>query len=226
MTTHNAWPLVHAERAALAADLAPLTESDWRTPSLCSGLSVREVLAHLTAGASLTPLRWFAGVIRCRFDFDRQVAMRLAEHLGATGAETLDRFKAVVDSTTKPPIPILAMLGEAVVHGEDIRRPLGIRRQNSQATLTPVAEYYSGSDMVVLAKGRIDGLRLEATDGPFRAGDGELVSGPTLALIMAMTGRAAYLEDLSGTGVTMLSTRCGQQPDGGRGNGAASVQGG
>jgi uncharacterized protein (TIGR03083 family) len=213
MTIQNAWPLVHAERAALATELAPLTESDWQTPSLCCSLSVREVLAHLTAAASLTPLRWFAGVIRCRFDFDRQVAMRLAEHLGATGAETLDQFRAVVDSTTKPPIPVSAMLGEAVVHAEDIRRPLGIRRQYSRATLTQVAEYYSGSDMVVLAKGRIGGLRLEATDGPFRAGEGELVSGPTLALIMAMTGRAAYLENLSGAGISTLSNRCGQQPD-------------
>jgi hypothetical protein len=63
------WPLVHAERAALAADLAGLTDQQWQTQSLCTGLTVHEVLAHLTAGASLNPLRWLAGVIRCRFDF-------------------------------------------------------------------------------------------------------------------------------------------------------------
>src|ERR1700761_8346597 len=87
------WPLVHAERASLAADLADLAGEQWATPSLCTGLTVREVLAHLTAGASLNPVRWLAGVIRCRFDFDRQVAMRLAEYMGAAPAETLARFR-------------------------------------------------------------------------------------------------------------------------------------
>jgi len=70
------WSLIHAERAAVAADLTELTEQRWATQSLCDQFTVREVLAHLTAGASLNPVRWMAGVIRCRFDFDRQVAMR------------------------------------------------------------------------------------------------------------------------------------------------------
>src|SRR3977135_2271020 len=85
------WPLIHAERAALAADLADLTDEQWATPSLCTGLSVREVLAHLTAAASLNPVQWLGGVIRCRFDFDKQVAMRLAEQLRTNAAETLER---------------------------------------------------------------------------------------------------------------------------------------
>ncbi|HWO67883.1 MAG TPA: maleylpyruvate isomerase family mycothiol-dependent enzyme [Umezawaea sp.] len=201
------WPLVHAERAALAADLAGLTDDRWATPSLCTDLSVREVLAHLTAAANLSPVRWMAGVIRCRFDFDKQVAMRLAEQLGATPAETLERFRRAVTSTTKPPVPLEAVLGEVVVHGEDIRRPLGIHRDHPIETVTLLAEYYRGSDMVVLAKGRIGGLRLEATDGPFTTGDGPLVSGRTVALIMAMTGRKAYLDDLEGDGVEVLRGR-------------------
>jgi uncharacterized protein (TIGR03083 family) len=199
--------LVHAERAALAADLAGLTDERWSTPSLCTGLTVREVLAHLTAAASLNPVRWLAGVIRCRFDFDRQVAMRLAEHLGTTPADTLARFARVVTSTTKPPLPVVAMLGESVVHAEDIRRPLGIRRAYPIATLTRLADYYRGSDLVVLAKGRIGGLRLVATDGPFATGAGPLVSGPTLSLVMAMTGRASYCAELTGAGVTILRDR-------------------
>jgi uncharacterized protein (TIGR03083 family) len=62
----NIWPLIHTERAALAADLIDLPDGRWETPSLCGGLTVREVLAHLTAGASLNPVWWMAGVIRCR----------------------------------------------------------------------------------------------------------------------------------------------------------------
>jgi uncharacterized protein (TIGR03083 family) len=202
------WPLIHAERAALAADLADLTDEQWATPSLCTGLTVREVLAHLTAGASLNTVRWLAGVIRCRFDFDKQVAVRLAERLGATPGETLERFRRIVPSTTKPPLPAVAMLGETVVHGEDIRRPLGIRHDHPIDVVTQVAEYYRGSDLVVVAKGRIGGLRLVADDGPFTTGSGPLVAGRTVALIMAMTGRAAYCDALEGDGVELLRSRC------------------
>ncbi|MEC3982698.1 maleylpyruvate isomerase family mycothiol-dependent enzyme [Amycolatopsis sp. H20-H5] len=203
------WSLVHAERAALAADLAKLTGEQWTTPSLCTGLTVREVLAHLTSAARLNPPRWLAGVIRCRFDFDKQVAMRLAEQLGASAGETLERFRGVVTSTTKPPLPVVAVLGETLVHGEDIRRPLGIRRDHPLETITQVVEYYQGSDLVVLAKGRIGGLRLVATDGGFTTGSGPLVSGTTVALMMAMTGRGAYCDELEGDGVATLRERCG-----------------
>ena len=205
--TIGVWPLVHAERAALAADLADLTDEQWATPSLCGGLSVREVLAHMIAGASLNPVRWLAGVVRCRFDFDKQVAMRLAEQLGATPAETIDRFRSVLTSTTKPPVPTLAMLGETIVHAQDIRLPLGIRHEYPMGTLTRLAAYYQGSDLPVLTKTRIRGLRLAATDGSFTTGSGPLVSGTTLALIMAMAGRGAYCDELKGDGAATLRER-------------------
>ncbi|MEU3664320.1 maleylpyruvate isomerase family mycothiol-dependent enzyme [Streptomyces sp. NPDC032940] len=202
------WSLICTERAALVADLADVSDDQWMTPSLCTGLTVREVLAHLTAGASLNAVRWLAGVIRCRFDFDKQVAMRLAEQLGVTPAETLERFGRVVPSRTKPPLPVVAMLGETIVHAQDIRRPLGMHRDYPTDAVTRVAEYYKGSDQVVLAKGRIGGLRLVADDGPFTTGSGALVLGSTLALTMAMTGRMAYLDDLEGDGVELLRERC------------------
>ena len=201
------WSLVHAERAALAADLADLTDQQWATLSLCTGFTVRQVLAHLTAGATLNPARWMAGVIRCRFDFDKMNAMRLAEQLGVTPDETLARFRSVVTSTTKAPVPTEAMLGETIVHGEDIRRPLAIHRDYPITTLTQLANYYQGSDLVVPAKKRITGLQLQASDGPFATGSGPLVSGSTLALIMAMAGRVAYCDELNGDGVATLRAR-------------------
>ena len=206
-STAHIWSLIHAERAALADQLAELTDQQWDTRSLCDQLSVREVLAHLTAGASLNPMRWMAGVLRCRFDFDKMVAMRLAEQLGTGPADTLARFSSVITSTTKAPIPVVAVLGESVVHGEDIRRPLGIHRDYPMTTLTKVADYYQGSDLVVPAKRRARGLRLTATDGPFAAGSGPWVSGTTLALIMAMTGRSSFCEELDGDGVAVLRDR-------------------
>ena len=75
-------------------------------------------------------------------------------------------------------------------------------------TVELLANYYRGSDLVVLAKGRIAGLRLQASDGPFATGSGPLVSGSTLALIMAMTGRETYCDELDGDGVATLRARC------------------
>ncbi|WP_330359625.1 hypothetical protein [Actinosynnema sp. ALI-1.44] len=48
-----------------------------------------------------------------------------------------------------------------------------------------------------------------ATDGPFTTGvkHDPLVTGSTLALTMAMAGRRAYLDDLTGDGVELLHQR-------------------
>jgi len=56
-------------------------------------------------------------------------------------------------------------------------------------------------------KSRIAGLRLTATDTAWTNGDGPEVSGPILSLVMAMTGRAAAVDDLSGDGVATLRAR-------------------
>jgi hypothetical protein len=71
------------------------------------------------------------------------------------------------------------------------------------------AEYYRSTDLVALARGRIDGLRLVAADGPFTTGSGPLVSGTTVALILAMTGRTTYCDELEGDGVATLRERGG-----------------
>lgn len=206
-SSRDLWPLIFAERAALAEDLGALTDEQWSTPSLCAGLTVREVLAHLTAGASDNPVVWFAGVLRNRFDFDANVAQRLAKRLGDAPADTLRRFRGVRASRTKAPIPVAAMLGEIVVHGEDIRRPLGVVRAYPAGVLERVAAFYAGSDLMLPSATRARGLRLRATDGAFAAGDGPEVAGPTVALVMALTGRDDYLAELTGPGLAEFASR-------------------
>ncbi|MWV51391.1 maleylpyruvate isomerase family mycothiol-dependent enzyme (plasmid) [Rathayibacter sp. VKM Ac-2803] len=201
------WQSIDVEREALADELAQVIELLWSTPSLCAGLTVREVLAHLTVSGVVSGPRWFVGVVRARFDFDKQVDDRLREQLGASPRETLSRFRATIGSRTSPPLPRLALLGEMVVHGEDIRRPLGLVRDYPAATLTALLRYYAGTDQVVIAKKRVRGLRLEAVDTGITLGEGDAVRGSTLALIMAMTGRASYCAELSGAGVSTLAAR-------------------
>jgi uncharacterized protein (TIGR03083 family) len=201
------WQAVAQERAALVADLEWLGVGAWRTPSLCEGLSVEEVVAHLTAGASSGPARWLAGLARCRFDVDRMVDMRLREQLGTSPDETLRRFRGVVDSRTAPSGHVDGWLGEIVVHGEDVRRPLGIDHAYAPAALERVARFYAARDFTVPSKRRTAGLRLEASDGPFAAGEGPLVRGRTVDLVLAMAGRPVALERLDGPGVPLFAPR-------------------
>jgi uncharacterized protein (TIGR03083 family) len=122
----NPWPVIHAERQALATDVEPLSEQQWSTQSLCADWTVRDALAHMTATAKMTPPKFFGKFLGAGFNFNRMTAKDVAAERGDTGADALARFKQQLGATTHPPGPIDAMVGEMVVHGEDIRRPLGI----------------------------------------------------------------------------------------------------
>ncbi|WP_280478461.1 maleylpyruvate isomerase family mycothiol-dependent enzyme [Nocardia asiatica] len=201
------WAMAHAERAALADDLADLNDRQWAQQSLCGRWTVEEVVAHLTAAASTGRFRWLISVVGARFDFDEHNARRLAEHRGATPAETLDRYRAIITSTTAPSGHTAAWLGEVVVHAQDIRHPLGLQREPSIEAVTEVARFFASRDFTVSSHSSIKDLRLQATDGPFATGTGSLVSGTTLALTMAMAGRATYCDELTGPGLPILRSR-------------------
>jgi hypothetical protein len=63
---------------------------------------VEDIVAHLTAGASVGRLRWLASILAARFNPDLHNQRRLAEHRGRTPSETLKRFRRVIASTTAP----------------------------------------------------------------------------------------------------------------------------
>jgi uncharacterized protein (TIGR03083 family) len=201
------WALAQAERAALAEDLAGLSAEQWRHATLCGEWDVEQVVAHLTAAASLSQSRWLRSMLAARFRTDVHNQRRLAEHRGSTPAETLDRFRAVITSTTAPSSHTPAYLGEVVVHAQDIRQPLGLARTPSVDALTPVAEFFARRDFAVPSRTRVAGLQLRADDGPFATGTGPLVTGSTLALVMSMAGRRPYVAELDGPGVPTLRSR-------------------
>lgn len=199
----------HQARRGLAEDLEGLTARDWRSPSLCPGWNVEHVVAHLTAAASTTQLAWLRSIILSGFRPAVHNERRLREHLGKDPAETLARFRAVIASTVAPSKDLAAYLGEVLVHGEDIRRPLGIPSAVDVDAATQVAEFYASRDFAVNSKSLVSGLHLRATDGGFEYGRGPEVVGPTLALVMGMAGRPNYLEELAGDGVPVLTSRLG-----------------
>jgi uncharacterized protein (TIGR03083 family) len=207
MASSDSWPLIHAERRALIADLEPLSDEQWTTPSLCAEWSVDDVLGHMVATAKMTPPRFFVGLASAGFRFNSFNAAGVARETAGSPRETLAQFKAQLNATTHPPGPITAMVGEAVLHGEDIRRPLGIRREYPTATLVTVADFYKGSNLLLGTKTRIAGLTLRAADADWSTGAGPAVTGPMISLLLGMTGRKAGLADLSGEGVATLRSR-------------------
>ena len=207
MASSSPWPLIHAERQALAADLAALDGAGWATPSLCDHWSVLDVLGHMTAAAKMTPPKFFAKLAASGFRFNALTAKDISQETAGGAAACLAEFRRVAPATTHPPGPVEAMLGESVLHGEDIRRPLGIERAYPTEAVVRVADFFKGSNLLIGSKTRIAGLTLRATDTEWSTGAGPEVTGPLLSLALSMTGRSAALDDLSGDGLQTLRGR-------------------
>ncbi|EYT65169.1 hypothetical protein H483_0101960 [Dietzia sp. UCD-THP] len=203
----DAWEAIHRARRELARDLAGFDEGRWRHPTLCGQWDVEHVVAHLTAAASVGQWAWIRSIVLAGFRPAVHNERRLRDHLGTTPEDTLDRFRAVIDSTVAPTKDLPAYLGEVIVHGEDIRHPLGLPSSSDTEAMTEVAEFYVSRNFTVNSKTTAAGLAMRATDGPFRAGAGPEVAGPTLALVMAMAGRRSHLDQLAGDGVPRLAGR-------------------
>jgi uncharacterized protein (TIGR03083 family) len=159
----------------------------------------------MTATAKTTPASFFPKMLANGFSFSRMQAKNVAAERGTSTADTLARFVAVETSVKHPPGPVDSWLGESIVHAEDIRRPLGLRRDYPMDAVVRVADFYKNSNLIIGTKRRIDGLALRATDADWS--HGTEVSGPMLDLLMAMTGRKAADSQLTGEGAATLQAR-------------------
>ncbi|MFC9357587.1 maleylpyruvate isomerase family mycothiol-dependent enzyme [Rhodococcus sp. NPDC057014] len=202
----DVWSMVHAERAALIDDLVDLDAERWKEPSLCGEWTVHDVVAHLVDTARTTRLGFVVGLARARFDFDRLNARGVERERGASPQETLERLRRVALRTSTPPAPLDSRLVEEVVHGEDIRRPLGLTRSyppeavvRSLRLQTRTPASFGG------AKELVARVRLTAADADISIGDGPDVRGTALSLLLAVSGRRVALHDLDGPGVGTLA---------------------
>jgi uncharacterized protein (TIGR03083 family) len=204
----DTWQMIRAERASLADALAALPEPDWDKPSLCAGWTVRDMVGHLIATARMTPPKFFGKMIGSGFQFKAMAEKEIRQTIaGRSRDDLVGDFRGVVDSRKAPPGPTPSWLGETIVHGEDIFRALGGYREHPVDHVLAVADFYKGSNLLIGAKNRVEGVTLKATDARWQHGSGPDVSGPAIALVMAMTGRKAALDDLTGDGVSVLRGR-------------------
>ncbi|UFU06781.1 maleylpyruvate isomerase family mycothiol-dependent enzyme [Ruania halotolerans] len=205
LTTREIWELVHAERRQLADDLAALTAPQWETPSLCEGWSVHDVLAHLLETARVGRLAFVWSMVRAKGDFDRANENGVRRYRRADPGQTLADFRAASHLRKTPPAHRATRLVEAIVHGEDIRRPLGITADYPSAAIQDALEYqlrtpssFGGS------RERTDGLRLVDVETGHSWGTGSEVTGAGVDLLLAACGRPLDHALLSGPGAPRL----------------------
>jgi uncharacterized protein (TIGR03083 family) len=202
----DTWAMIHAERSRVADMLDGLSSEQWTSDTLCQGWNVQMVAAHMMNAGEQTTSRFLGGLLSngLRFNvmMDRQA--RSSALLGPRAI--VERIRARTTTTNKPPAAAMAMLGEVVVHGNDIRQPLGISDDTSLEAKLACLEMLKGSNFPVPAKKAITGLHLNATDTDWSYGSGLEVNGPLVALLMAMATRPPS-PALSGEGVATLRSR-------------------
>lgn len=207
LSASDYWRLIHAERARIADMIDGLTTHQWHSESLCTTWTIEDVVAHLTAAANTGTVGWIRSITFAGFNADRHNARRLAGCLGHTPQQTAERFRESVGLTRAPTKDHPAYLGEVIVHGQDIARPLGIQLTPDLLATREVAEFFARNDFAVKSRSLINGLALEANDADFATGRGKFVRGPLLSLVMTMAGRRVYCADLDGEGVVDLLRR-------------------
>ena len=188
--SNDIWPLVHTERRALIADLEGLDDTQWEQPSLCAGWTVHDVVAHLVDVAESTRLGFALDMARAGFDFDRQNDRGIARTKGTTPDRTLQRLKRAATRTTIPLAPKDTRIVEEVVHGEDIRRALGLHRSYpAEAIARSLHHQVRTSTTFGGARELVAGRTLTATDHDLRIGTGREIRGTALELLLACSGR-------------------------------------
>ena len=197
--------MAREERSDLAEFLSTLTPEDWQAPSLCDGWTVKDVVAHVISYEDLNAI----GLIK-RFAKGRIVR---ANEVGVEEFATMsaDELLAFLNSHLQPRgltagFGGMIALVDGTIHHQDIRRALGRPRAIPSYRLERILPLVPTNPRLGAGK-RIRGLSLQATDVDWTHGSGPVVTGSGEALLMAMSGRRAALDDLTGPGQAILAGR-------------------
>jgi uncharacterized protein (TIGR03083 family) len=203
----DAFEMVEAEQADLVGLIRQLTPDQWSASSLCEGWSVRDVAIHIACGRKdlWTTLKLWASV-----GFGSPAKASAKEIEQRRDLPTADIVEWL-GSPIKPRVvwEMNIQLRALMIHQQDIRRPLEAMRTIPAERLSYVLDRgltRAGSANLGSRK-RARGLCLKATDIDWTAGDGPEVVGPGEAILMAISGRRAAVQDLSGTGTAELARR-------------------
>ena len=123
------------------------------------------MVGHVLATTYLTPPKFLAALAASGFRFNTMQEKRLHQAINDRAPEQLvDELRTGIPARQSPPGPTIAMLGETIVHGEDIFRAGGSYREHPVDRVLAVADFSKKSNLLIGAKNRIEGVALRATD--------------------------------------------------------------
>jgi uncharacterized protein (TIGR03083 family) len=200
---------IAAERRRIADLIESLSPAQLDVPSLCGDWTVRQVAGHLLASVDTSTAARLGALLRSGFRLhlaNARLAVTVAER---PVAELADGLRRHADTQFRPPIVgYLGPLTDLQVHGQDMRRPLGLPHGLSLDLVRVSLDFLTGGRALGFTpRRRIAGLRFVAADLDWQWGGGALVTGPAEALMLAVTGRPVALGELDGPGVRVLADR-------------------
>lgn len=209
MDLETTWRHIHAERRALAATLAGLDEDGWAHPSLCEAWTVKDVAAHVISNPQIHWAQMFGLAGRNLGRGYNAMIRREVLRLGAsqTSAMILADFETYAASTRHvPTTTVVEPLIDALVHHQDIVRPLGIRHEMAPDAAARAADRCRMLAFLMGSRRVVKGTRMVATDINWVRGSGPTIEGPMQELLMVCAGRARVATDLTGDGLELLAT--------------------
>lgn len=196
------------ERRQIATLLDHLDDAQLATPSLCAGWDIKTVAAHLVSvfADSFWMFQWTAlrgGGLHRGID---ELARRRARVPASDIAITL---RQGADCVVSPPLTgPLSGLTDVLVHGGDIRIPLGLPFNPDPQRAALALDFLTGPRPLGFAsRTRLRGIRLQCGEIGRSWGEGAEIRGPLAALMMSASGRGALLHLLHGPGLPLLKDR-------------------
>jgi uncharacterized protein (TIGR03083 family) len=201
--------MAREERAEMADFLAALRPEQWEHPTLCTGWRVRDVVAHAVSYEEHGARDLIRRLVRAR------VRPGLLNHVALAEYASLDPPELVTflrDHLT--PAGATARFGgrvglvDAMIHHQDIRRPLGLPRRIPAERLR-CALPFTVSAPPLRGFWNARGVRLVATDLDWSRGKGPEARGSGEAVLMVLAGRRGVARELTGPGASILQQRHG-----------------
>lgn len=199
--------MAQAERLEMADLLASLTAGQWEVESLCRGWSVRDVAGHVLSYEDHGPGHVVRRFARAGFRFRNLNEVGLAEYSHLSPEELVDFYRShVTPRGATSGLGGRIALVDGMIHHQDIRRPLGLRREIPEERLR-VALPFAVTAPALRGGWKVRGTRVVATDVDFSHGWGPEARGPAEAVLMTLAGRGSAAHDLTGPGAETLQRR-------------------
>lgn len=199
MTTPDLARAIAEERAALIELVAGLDDAQLRSPSLCEGWTVHHVVAHLTMAFNVSAPGFLWRALVEPMSISGAIDRFAQENTRRPVEGILAQLHDHVADTRHPPGQPLAPLIDLIVHGEDICRPLGLPHEvRFERAGAAIAHLTRGRAFGFVPGSRLRGLRFVATDGDGAWGQGQIVHGPVVDLLLSALGRRVAFDQLGG----------------------------